>query len=391
MRRPGDRVGPFALVELIASRPLAALWKAQRADGSSREPRVVVIRVAHEAMDPRAMTELRREYEALRAIEDPRVRKAHGYYAGHGALALEFVDGVSLRWVLDRAAEGQVTLDVATLIDLGVELCEALRAVHRADVVHARICADTVRLRRDGSPVLTDFAAPQERLEVHPPEFADGAPITAATDQWLLGALLAHLVTQEPLLGGAVGNPADGRDDLSATLASVSVHSPSLGRVLARMLARDPRDRYGDWGMLHRDLLATLRTTGERPDRERLARRAQGSAGPRPLPSPIAPSAHAPEPALAARSHRPPIEELSTGLQPHSFTPIAAHLVEVVYDESLPPEVHRRLSDDLDPEPVRQGAPSDEPEPRLVPDWAASFALVLLLSVGIWAVMSRFL
>ncbi len=473
MHRPGDRVGPFELVELIASRPLASLWKAERVDGSKRDPRTVVMRIAHHAMDPRAMTELRNEYEALRAIDDPRVRKAHGYFAGHGALALEFVDGVSLRWVIEAARAGRLTIDVATVVDLGVELCETLRIVHNAGVVHGRICPESVRLRRDGSPVLTDFALPQERLDVFPPEFFTNSPTGPATDQWLLAALLAQLLTQEALLGGVAGQPADGRRDLGAHIAAVSAQSPPLGRLLARMLARDPRDRYGDWGVLTRELLATLRNTGARPDRERLARRAQAGPEappllpppapalgppphepaapppvrrpppvvgspppvaaapaprpPMPAPSPAAPPRLAPPvsrapmppppgpgrvpaprsapvgptelvqpespedarlvplPASAAAERRVGFEEQVTARPSPTLTPTLPGLVEAVPDESLPPEPPPEL-----PDPPERMRSTILPEDRLVPDWAASFALVLLLAVGAWAVLSRF-
>jgi serine/threonine-protein kinase len=493
-------------VELIASRPLASLWKAERADRASREPRHVVIRIAHHTMDPRAMTELRKEYEALRAVSDPRVRKAHGYFAGYGALALEYVDGVSLRWVLERAKEGQLELDVATIVDLGVELCEALRAVHDAGVVHGRLSVESVRLRRDGSPVLTDFAMPQDRLDVLPPELATGTPPTPATDQWLLGALLAHLATQEALLGGEPGNAADGRRDLRSHVAAVAARSPALARIVARMLARDPRDRYGDWGALSRELLATLRTTPGRPDRERLARRAQAGPAAPPLlpppapvlgPPPVAGSrsiagsaaeaephrlesrtdvreperpgpgpgagADAPEPgegesALAARvrrqpSARAPVADFEppeptqldparsarelprtparhaapsaateivapespegaeliaietprarperritpsgadTSRSPVAFTPTAPDLVEAVHDESLTEPDEPAPEEEESVEPPRRSRRS-APHERLVPDWAASFALVLLLAVGAWAVLSRFL
>ena len=71
-----------------------------------------------------------------------------------------------------------------------------------------------------------------------------------------------------------------------------------------------------------------------------------------------------------------------------AFTPTVSDLVEAVQDESAPPEtpdVVRSLS------PSPSGAPeSPAANPRLIPDWFAAFALVLLLAVGLWAVVSRF-
>jgi len=249
------------------------LWKAQRADGTGREPRTVVVRVAHHTMDSRAMTELRKEYDALRGIDDPRVRKVHGFFAGFGALALEFVDGVSLAGLLEKSATAGEPLDLPTVVDVGVELVSALRVVHDASVVHGRVCADTVRVRPDGGVVLTDFALPVERLVVVPPELKTGHTALATTDQWLVGALLVHLVTGQPLLGGSLGDPADGRRDVRPWVAAVSGRCAALGRVVGKMLARDARDRYSDEGMLLRDLLATLRSLEGLPDREALARR----------------------------------------------------------------------------------------------------------------------
>lgn len=355
MNRPGDRVGPFELTELIASRPLANLWKANRADGVNREPRSVVVRIAHHTMDTRAMGELRKEYDALRGIDDPRIRKTHGFFAGFGALALEFVEGVSLRSVVEKAGTAGQELELPTVVDIGIELVSALRVVHEAGVVHGRICADTVRIRADGGVVVTDFALPVERLVVVPPELKTGHVALASTDQWLVGALLVQLVTGEPLLGGSLGDPGDGRRDVRPWVSAVSARSAALGRVIARMLARDARDRYPDEGMLLRDLLATLRSLEGLPDREALARR---NLGPR---APAAPALMPPPtPRMApAPLHRPvqirPLPggssrlDLATTLPPENVEPEAG-----AFDAPQPTEV------------VRPRSPFDPPQATLV-------------------------
>ncbi|GDX78201.1 hypothetical protein LBMAG42_00120 [Deltaproteobacteria bacterium] len=442
MNRPGDRVGPFELVELIAARPLSNLWRAERSEAGSREARVVVLRIAHHTMDSRAMSELRKEYDALRAVQDPRVRKAHGFYAGFGALALEFVDGMSLASVLARAAEGGVSVDVPTVVDLTLELAGALRVVHSAGVVHGRICLDTVRLRPDGEVVITDFALPLERLAVIPPEFKQGQPANAATDQWLLGALVANLILGVPLLGGRVGDPTDGRRDLRGPLAGVTAECPPLGRILSRMLARDPRDRYPDDGMVILDLLAALRSLDGPPSRERLAR-----ASNRPVGAPVAGAAQrheprmrppepepaigpAPYPAPPPDLHPPPLPPLyvteppysldpdgprvqpslrrhvdattgfpateiispgEAGLPPvtaranRSWTPTGPELVPAVHeDDTELPVVHAPRPTPPEPPPEARGH-------RTLVDGLAAFALVLLLAVGAWAILSRLL
>ncbi len=468
MNRPGDRVGPFELTELVASRPIANLWKAERADGSRREPRIVIIRIAHHTMDTRAMSELRREYDAVRAIDDSRVRKAHGFFAGFGALALEFVDGATLSSVLGHVRAGLWDLDTATIVDIGIELVGALRSVHERGIVHGRICAETVRLRRDGNIVLTDFAMPEDRLAVVPPELKSGHQATAATDQWLAGALLAHLVTREALLAAQPGDQADGRRDLRPWTSGVSTVDPALGRVVTRMLARDARDRYGDMGALSRELLAVLRGYADPPDRELLGRRASGrrTTAPPPLPPPT--PVLAPAPARSEVRLRPPLEDART-VPPYAVAAARTQdpATEIEFPDSTsaprpspmapprpapappagppptpaprpparPPEppalplpgpavptrplaplppterpawtpvaldlvapeliaaVHEEEMDTPDPQDVvrptstaQRGAAA-----RLIPDWLAAVALILLLGVGAWAILSRLL
>jgi hypothetical protein len=101
----------------------------------------------------------------------------------------------------------------------------------------------------------------------------EGQLPTAATDQWLLGALVAHLLLGEPLLSGEPGRPGDGRGDIDPWLRRIQTVAPAAARALAKMLAVDPRDRYGSEGALIKDLLAALRGCHEPPRRDHLARR----------------------------------------------------------------------------------------------------------------------
>lgn len=424
----GDRVGPYELVELLAVRPQANLWRATRVTALTRGQREVVLRVVHDTNDLRAMEDLRREYDALRAIDDPRVRKAIGLYAGFGALALEFVDGVSLTWAVEKVRAGEADLDVATIIDLAVEIANALRMVHEAGVVHGRLCLDTVRLRRDGGVVLTDFALPLDRLPVLPPELGLGHPATTATDQWLLGALVCNLLLGEALLGGTTGAPADGARDLDPTIRRVQATWPPLGRWLLKTLAADPRERYATEGLLVKDLLAALRSSDNPPRRDALARRLHTGrpaavAAPRPravaVPADISPAAEVVSPRampLPAKSppptvpvprvepalftgNPPPAETISSAPEPpaplrsDTARPVTRHAASLTPsyggEQGMVQAVLEEQEDDQSPLPEPQPVESPPRPPALVPDWAAAWALVLLLAVGLWAVLVR--
>ena len=81
-------------------------------------------------------------------------------------------------------------------------------------------------------------------------------------------------------------------------------------------------------------------------------------------------------------TRRVPLEAQVTEGAVRSFTPTDPNLVEAVYEESIV-----ESPDDAPPPPLPVRA---DPHERLVPDWAASFALILLVAVGAWAVLSRF-
>ena len=115
MAEIGDRVGPFALTGRLETDGGLELWEGVRADERLKDPREVWVRLLA-VEDAGQARRLRREYEALRAIEDPRVPSVVGFFAGQGALATTRHVGVPLDWALRAAADGLITLDRATAL-----------------------------------------------------------------------------------------------------------------------------------------------------------------------------------------------------------------------------------------------------------------------------------
>ena len=122
--RASQRVGPFELIDRLGGSMGTSVYRAVRPAGS-RDPREVRIRIADETADERAAAWIRHEYDVLRALDDPRVPAVHGYYASQVAVALGHTEAITLREALDVRAEGRVPIDVATSLDLLVELEQA--------------------------------------------------------------------------------------------------------------------------------------------------------------------------------------------------------------------------------------------------------------------------
>ncbi|MDP2313794.1 MAG: hypothetical protein Q8P41_12875, partial [Pseudomonadota bacterium] len=265
MAEIGDRIGPFEIIELLEKGRLTSVYRGLRADGSTRPPREVTLRVAHggaEGPDPAGVDAVRVEYETLRALEDDRIPQAFALYGGHGASATMWVNGASLRDTLRLVEAGRLDLDAATAIDILVELAYALRHAHaiareEGRIVHGSLAPEVVFLTAEGKVLLLALGDPEPG---HPrplaPEQQQGVQ-EPRTDQWLLGALGIELLRHSPeVLEDARGASVE------VAYALLQSRWPAATRVLARMLAESPAHRYESEERLIKDLLALSRHLG---------------------------------------------------------------------------------------------------------------------------------
>ena len=332
----GHRVGPFELIERIASGRRTSLYRALRPD-SSRAPRQVAIRMADDPEDAEVAAQIVAEYRVLREANDPRIPKVHGYYAGQAALAMSWVNGVSLTDVIVAARDGLISLDIATITDILIEIASALRHAHSITglshpVVHGHLGSQRVMLTNEGEVILLGLGASPRgtHLGYLAPEQASGAFQDWRSDQWALGAIGVELLlgqrlhdgTEEPDKAAIIG-------DVRPWLTAAEAVAPDVVRIIRRTLATASGNRFQQENELIRELLLTRRAIeglGHRRAvarsvlamRERLsqqrptvaaiqprANRRSGHGGPAPVPPPTSPPrrppAVRPEPAPAPR------------------------------------------------------------------------------------------
>src|SRR5499427_4488512 len=146
------------------------------------------------------------EGRLLARVRHPNVVTVYGIdeYEGTVGLWMEWVEGLTLTQVL--TARGLLGGHEAALI--GVDVCRALAAVHKAGLLHRDIKAQNVMREAGGRVVLMDFGAGEVRNEAASaepraigtplylaPELFEGKPATIASDIYSLGVLLYHLMT----------------------------------------------------------------------------------------------------------------------------------------------------------------------------------------------------
>ncbi|MCC6622015.1 MAG: protein kinase [Deltaproteobacteria bacterium] len=242
--------------------------------GATRGGERVAVKLGQPGRDQAVIdAALRREHEALVALGRHRrtaafVPAARGLTVlgdGRLALVMSFVDGVPLATLIERALvrhryQGARRWTAATRA-LVASLSDAVGALHAAGWVHNDLKPENVLVRQGAhglEVVLVDLAlaAPEGRggpggtVSYAAPERLEGAPGTARSDLWALGAIVYEL------LAGTRPYPADAPADAlaerlhpidrlpreSAARAWAAL-PPSVRGALVAALAHDPGDR----------------------------------------------------------------------------------------------------------------------------------------------------
>jgi serine/threonine protein kinase len=207
--------------------------------------------------NPQRQPRFKVEVETLRALDHPNVvRLVDAKLAGATAyLVMEYCAGGSL-----DAHEGRWRDDPVAALDLVAQVCDGVGAAHAKGVTHRDIKPPNVLLRsQNGPPVVADFGiafvVDGERQTLTDeavgarrytaPELEDGRVdlVGPRSDVYSLGKLLYWL------LAGRVFDREKHRErawDLARREGHGAPELEHVNRVLDRMIAHNPRDRYED-------------------------------------------------------------------------------------------------------------------------------------------------
>lgn len=154
-------------------------------------------------MTPEAKQEFAQQMEKLKALRHANIVRCYGggFDAKDAYLVYELAEGDSLAATLKRKER----LPWELVLDLGVQLCEALNVAHQAGWVHGRIRPDKVIVSSDSTKFkLADFRRgtatikllTADQLAYSAPEtLSDQPTVDAASDLYSVGAVMYHAIT----------------------------------------------------------------------------------------------------------------------------------------------------------------------------------------------------
>lgn len=197
-----------------------------------------------------------------RALTHPSVVRIEDYGDAEGTLYLvmEFVEGKTLREKMSPQG-----LSGPEVWGYCKPICEGLQYVHQRGVIHRDLKPDNIMVTASGRLVIMDFGLAKREdhsmltgsgdvlgtpAYMSPEQIQGNPPPDARSDQYAIGVLVYELVTGKLPFHGTTDpvqllmkhlsaepfRPSELRSDVS----------PQLDKILLRMLAKNPEDRFRD-------------------------------------------------------------------------------------------------------------------------------------------------
>jgi tRNA A-37 threonylcarbamoyl transferase component Bud32 len=257
-----EKIGRYVVVSRVGTGAMGTVYRAHDPQ-LDRLVAVKVPRMDKVPTDKGKFTErFLREARHAASVRNPHVCPIYdaGEHDGQPYVVMAYVDGEPLDRRLGRIGRFE---DVRVAVRVGIQVAQALEAIHRHGIIHRDLKPANILIDRSGQALLTDFGLAREiedagkltmeGIVVGTPSYmspeqasGDNSNLGPASDLYSLGTVLYEMLTGQLPFKGSVLEVL--RQIVIEQPASLLEHLPDLDRQLVELvlksIAKNPADRF---------------------------------------------------------------------------------------------------------------------------------------------------
>ncbi len=253
----GITIAQYKILRKLDGGNMGVVYKAE----DTRLRRLVAIKfLAPELiLDKKAKERFVREAQSASALDHLNICSIYEFNQttdGKFYIVMPFYSGESLRQMLEKGA-----LDVKRIIEIGIQLSDALTGAHTKNIIHRDIKPANIFITEDGVVKLLDFGIAKlsgiggetslqdlsGTVSYMSPEQILGEPVDNRTDIWSMGVVIYEMLTGQRPFGGEYTQTITYsilNDDPTNVLEIRKDIPVEFDSLIRKLLAKKVRNRY---------------------------------------------------------------------------------------------------------------------------------------------------